>query len=184
METLINAIQALKQRDAWDYVAMVTPLILSSVAIWISIHTTRKQNKIALFESRFSVFHIFCFLLSVTQNIVDNSKKEDTSITTEDILVYKMQTYILCNSPQSENIDNDRYDYFYSHLALETIKVSLLFKKEETSALVSLSTTFNNIVAKVSRLEDFEDDLTLLEELEEEIRKDKTMNKLEKHLKL
>ena len=39
-----------------DYLLVVIPIVVSVVAIVISLQATRQQNRIALFEKRFSVF--------------------------------------------------------------------------------------------------------------------------------
>lgn len=61
---LAEAIYSLGQRDFWDYLAVAAPLVLSAVAIGISIATAKKQNQIALFEIRHKVLYtINSFLL-------------------------------------------------------------------------------------------------------------------------
>jgi len=54
LRRLVCAIDALSEHDWFDYLAVAAPLLLSVVAIWISISTARKQNRIALFEFRYT----------------------------------------------------------------------------------------------------------------------------------
>lgn len=53
MYQVAAAVRALGTRDVFDYIAMFAPLVLSVVAIGISISTARKQNQIALFNMRY-----------------------------------------------------------------------------------------------------------------------------------
>ena len=63
LNEIIEAIKTLNHRDFLDYLAIVAPLILSFVAIFISVYTIRKQTKIDLFEKRYETIQIFSFLL-------------------------------------------------------------------------------------------------------------------------
>ena len=53
MEELIKTIEKLSEKNIVDYLFIGVPILISVVAIFISIATARKQNKIALFERRF-----------------------------------------------------------------------------------------------------------------------------------
>ena len=57
MRGVIEAIYALGVRDWFDYVAVIAPIGLSVVAIWISLYTVHTQNRIALFEINYSALH-------------------------------------------------------------------------------------------------------------------------------
>lgn len=59
MQDLVNAIQALGVHDWVDYLAVFAPLVLSAVAIGISISTEKKQNRIALFNKRLTIINDF-----------------------------------------------------------------------------------------------------------------------------
>ena len=53
MYQVAAAVRTLGTRDWFDYLSVLAPLVLSAVAIWISISTARKQNRIALFNMRY-----------------------------------------------------------------------------------------------------------------------------------
>ena len=53
MEDVVKAIEQLAEKDIVDYLLIIVPIVVSIVAIVISIATAKKQNKIALFERRF-----------------------------------------------------------------------------------------------------------------------------------
>lgn len=57
-DELITAICALSEKSVFDYLIAIGPIVLSLIAIFISICTTAKQNRIALFEKRFCVLEI------------------------------------------------------------------------------------------------------------------------------
>lgn len=69
MGRLVRTIQALSERDWFDYLAVAAPLILSVVAIWISISTAKKQNKIALFDIRCKALHSINLLLAFGEKL-------------------------------------------------------------------------------------------------------------------
>lgn len=71
VEELIKVIQALEQRDWIDIVAIFSPIILSVVAIIISIQTTKKQNAIAMFDKKYNVVFQLKTILSFELGIED-----------------------------------------------------------------------------------------------------------------
>ncbi len=64
MGELIQAINNLSQTSWLDICAVVAPIILSVVAIIISINTARKQNKIALYQERIKYLDELKFFIS------------------------------------------------------------------------------------------------------------------------
>lgn len=56
MDELILAINNLSNKTWFDYFVAIAPLVLSIVAIYISIDSTRKQNKIALLDKRLAIY--------------------------------------------------------------------------------------------------------------------------------
>ena len=55
MEELVKAIEKLSEKDAVDYLLIIVPILISLVAIFISVAIAIRQNKIAMFELRYSV---------------------------------------------------------------------------------------------------------------------------------
>lgn len=53
---LLEAIRRLSKMSTWDYVIAIAPILLSVVAVIISIYVAYRQNKITLFDKRFEVF--------------------------------------------------------------------------------------------------------------------------------
>lgn len=77
MEQLIEAIYSLGKRDWFDYLSIAAPLILSVIAIWISVSTARKQNKIALFDIKCEALHVISLILSFGEDLKERRDKED-----------------------------------------------------------------------------------------------------------
>lgn len=50
MDELIHVIEKLSQKDWVDYLLIIIPILVSLVAIVISVATAQKQNRIALFK--------------------------------------------------------------------------------------------------------------------------------------
>lgn len=69
LQEISNILNEMNQRDLWDYAAIIVPLTLSIVAIFISIHTTIKQNKIAMFEKRYNCFFQIREILNFAETI-------------------------------------------------------------------------------------------------------------------
>jgi len=55
MNDLIQKWMGVPLQDMVDFLIILSPIILSAVAIYISIATARKQNRISLFEKRYIV---------------------------------------------------------------------------------------------------------------------------------
>ena len=79
IDELTSAVQALSQKGVLDYLQMILPILLSAVAIWISIRTASKQNKIALFEKRMCVLNEIERIISFAESIED-TKEQDNKI--------------------------------------------------------------------------------------------------------
>lgn len=71
MEDLIKAIEKLAEKDIIDYLIIIVPIAISVIAIIISIATAKKQNKIALFERRYSCLFQIKMILNFADTIQD-----------------------------------------------------------------------------------------------------------------
>ena len=72
MDDLVKAIEKLAEKDIVDYLLVIVPIVVSIVAIYISIATARKQNKIALFERRYNCL----FQIKTILNFSDTIKED------------------------------------------------------------------------------------------------------------
>lgn len=69
MEELVKAIEKLAEKDLIDYLLVIVPILVSIVAIFISIATAKKQNKIALFERRYNCLFQIKTVLAFSKTI-------------------------------------------------------------------------------------------------------------------
>lgn len=182
MEELFKELIQAHENSWIDILGVFLPIIVSIVAIWISIGTTAKQNKIALFKERYRVFGIILFLLPVGKELLNNTNEDDYSAW--DVLASGMQNYNFINTPCETEIDFGKIQYFYTNLVLEAVKVQILYGKEKTDVLVSFLTTFDNIVSKVCNGDLVVDEKKSLQEALNEIEKTNICKTLEKYLKM
>lgn len=70
MEELISILKEMNKISLLDVIAIIAPLILSVVAIGISISTARKQNKITLFEKKYKVYVFYKYTFAGFDNLV------------------------------------------------------------------------------------------------------------------
>lgn len=98
MDQIVQAINSSHSRDWVDYLAIFAPFVLSIVAVWVSVSTARRQNKIALFEKRF-VFYCELHKLTAFSEAIEicNSKEE----------IYKSFRNWFCNGLFSEVLNNN-----------------------------------------------------------------------------
>lgn len=80
MQELVDAINQSHSKDLIDIISIFSPLVLSVVAIAISVYTMHKQNKISLFEKRFKVYCQFqkCWSFERLLETVNNSQEAIT----------------------------------------------------------------------------------------------------------
>ena len=64
-----NMYQVIVQRDWFDYLATGVTLLLSVVAVAIAVSTAKRQNKIALFDKRFSVITTLMQIIEFSKSI-------------------------------------------------------------------------------------------------------------------
>ena len=74
MEELVKAIEKLSEKDAVDYLLIIVPILISLVAIFISVAIAIRQNKIAMFELRYRALATIMKVISfgITFNYTTN----------------------------------------------------------------------------------------------------------------
>lgn len=75
MEELVSAIEKLAEKSTFDYIIIIAPILLSIIAIGISIFTAHRQNKIALFEKRYEVISEVKSILAFAKTVSDYKDK-------------------------------------------------------------------------------------------------------------
>lgn len=157
----------------------IIPLILSVIAIIISICSIYKQTKLNLFDKRYDVFSILSFLVSVSQQIIDNK-----DVPERELLSSSRDAYIEVISPFKQEGNNGDLKAFYHNLCLSAIKVNFLFPKKHTKVCYTFVKKFAKYFPDAIASKDTETakkDLSILLNI---IYNDKVLNKLEKHLNI
>lgn len=192
-KVLIEVFKVIFNRDFWEIIA---PLILSVVAIGVSIHTAikqnqiserqneiaEKQNEIALFEYRYKVFTILSFLLPVAREILKRLEQEDVDVW--NVLANSMQTYKYSTSPFETHIEYSQVEYFYTNLILEGGRLPCLFKNENTEQILSFLQIFNDLVSNECTGESCDKEIILLQNAVNKIDESCILERLEKYLML
>ncbi|MFI3114865.1 MAG: hypothetical protein R3Y12_01820 [Clostridia bacterium] len=154
---VIKIVEQLTKRDWLDYLIAVVPLIFSTVAIGISIATSQKQNRIALFEKRYEKLKKFkeLYLYGVkttTYNYVDGVIYADK---------YNKQDFNDIEYLFSKDIWEKCNNILYALLFLNEVSEN---KRTGVETLISRGATEENIKNKIASFENFEN---LVKEMEE-----------------
>lgn len=68
---LINAIRQLSEKSILDYIIAIAPIVLSVVAVIISLYIASRQNRIDLFEKKFEIYAEIQRCLAFQRLLVD-----------------------------------------------------------------------------------------------------------------
>lgn len=145
LQELVEIVKTLNQRDFWDYAAIIAPLILSVVAIVISIYSIHEQNKIALFDKRYKANDILVFLMSAVSKIVDGSVNEIK----REYLDTVIETYKTISTVGGETFSTKKYSDVYVGLIFEAGKSVNIFKlnKDENEKITKFLIKFQEYVS-------------------------------------
>lgn len=178
MKQLAEAVVALNSRTWVDYLLVIMPVIISVIAIVISIITANQQNKIALFEKRFECVSLLSFIMTVCESVIKYDG-EDREIP----LQSGMTTFYKLNGNEEQRKEEE-YSAFYSGVLLKLSRLGCLFKGENIDLVMEFLSEFGNYISKVHRNDSTDTELQRLEELLIRIEAKKIANELDKYLKL
>ena len=68
-QVISDAIRDVGTKDCFDIISVVLPLVLSLVAIVVTLYTVYKQNKIALFQLRYDAFFTIFLVLQFSESV-------------------------------------------------------------------------------------------------------------------
>ena len=155
------------------------PIILSFLAILVTLYTVNKQNRIALFEIRYKAYNVFSYLLSVTDTIL----KEDVS-NTNVVLYHSMETYRSIVSLSDTLPNSNDVSSFYTGLVFEVGKAEHIFKKKYTNNIMHFLIAFNNLVSSIYAKKSYEIEIEQLRNAYYKLEKDNIAQKIKKYLKV
>jgi len=178
IKELIDVIKEMNQRDLWDYVAIIAPILLSVVAIFISIYTVRKQTKTDLFEKRYAIIYILGFLLEGTKTVLSEK------IQAKDFWAMGMYNYKSINSLPESDYKNDEVLNFYFSLTLEIMKINCFFPERKLKNINKFSEAFMRYISNLFCDRDTKEDEKQLKEILDLLEKEKSIDKLDKSLKI
>ena len=82
-----NIVYVAAPRDWFDYLATGATLVLSIIAVIIAVSTARKQNKIAVFDKRYDIYQCLLKIVSFSDELKLNTKKNAQDISIKDRLI-------------------------------------------------------------------------------------------------
>jgi len=185
MENLVTSINNLGQRTWVDYLAIFAPIVLSVVAVWVSIATTKKQNKIALFKKRYEAYTWLLPIMRIGKQLMEI---EDKNMMTLDekgrarryFMVFGMDNFISHKYPhmnltytflvhnsvhygyQIKDNNNETLNTFSKDIIVAVLKSTellrqstFLFPKSIYNCLYEVSNTYENFMLSVVERCDF-----------------------------
>jgi len=90
IQELIEAIEKLSQKGWVDYLIIIVPILLSVIAVWISLATAHKQNKIALFDMRYRALRCFCDIAEIEGDMGYDDMRWMEKAFGDDVIAEKM----------------------------------------------------------------------------------------------
>lgn len=184
MDELIPILEQMTQKTWVDYLAIIAPLVLSVVAIYISISTTRKQNRIALFEKRYALYQKIQMFLTLGDAIHRAEKQSDVALQNE------IQTYVYFQLqennayPEGNKLPDKFFVFIVEHIQSYTAlikQIEFLFDKPTSEAFCHLHKELEDFIFLCSAVE-----LKDVEKLSQsfEVFKTTTMPLIEAELKM
>ena len=114
MQELIEAVKMSSQSSGWDKALVVIPIVISVIALFISLYIAYRQNKIALFEKRYRVVYLVKSIITFSEQI--------EHCTDETIYPIYMSTF-RCDS-------DERSKSKYFVISIRVLETDLLTKEE------------------------------------------------------
>ena len=166
------------ERDFWDYAAIIAPFVLSVVAIFISIYTIRKQTKSDLFEKRYSIIYTLGFLIQGSENVILKN------MPAKDFWKVGMDNYKSMNSLSKSDYDDNEALNFYFNLIFQVMKISCLFPEKKIKNINKFSEIFMNYISNLFLDKETKYDEEQLRVILDLMEREKTLDKLDKYLKI
>ena len=157
----------------------IATLLLSVIAIAVSIYTVHKQNKLHLFDKRYDVFCILNFLIAVVRQVIENK-----NISEQEVLRTSRNAYVEVIAPSERNCNDSDLRPFYQNLCLSVSKIDFLFPKKYTKGCYAFIKTFTQYFSDAIDFKDTEETKKQLTIILNTLDSDKTLETLEKYLNI
>lgn len=178
LRELIKVIELANTKTFWDYLIVFIPIIISVIAIFVSVKTAKHQNRIAMFDKRYKVISLLGFLLGVCEGLI-TYKDIDGKIQ----LQSAMETFHVINGILDNETRHD-FSHFYAGIVLEASKVEYLFTGTKVDLTMNFLSAFNDYVLKVCRAEPSDSEMKVLEEKYLEYCEQDVLSQFDKDTKL
>lgn len=149
---------SIQKPDGWTIFLSVTSTAVAIIAIIVSIYTARTQNKIALYERRFTCYQQFCGLQAFANFIV---KLENPATDNDTILQYQQKYLDIHNLLVDEEFQKYRFDptrrnvYVWNCLEKDRYfitSVSFLLRHIDEKELEALESSITKFIVELFRL--------------------------------
>ena len=178
LKEIIETIKMINHRDLWDYVAIIAPIVLSVIAVSISVYAIIKQTKLDLFEKRYTIINVLGFLVEGTKAMLSEKIQE------KDIWRVGMYSYKSTNSLPNSNYTDDNVLSFYYSLTFQIAKINCLFPKRKVKNINKFTEAFMNYISNLYKDTDVKDNKRQLREIINSLEQEKTLEKIDKYLKI
>lgn len=158
-DKIYEAITTLGVRDWFDYFSIIVPLLLSVVAIWISISTARKQNKIALFDKRYAV-------LAAIKRIVTFSQSFNQTENLKANIVYQTycRTFDIAYNEKEETLQSNMVRSF-RNIECIVFMAEYLFDMEFVNGVDNITTAMAKVLNNIAVGKEFQEEYNTFRQL-------------------
>ncbi len=178
LEELVEVIKLSNQKTLWEYLIVLIPIIISIVAIVISIKTAKEQNKISLFEKRYEAISLLAFIISVVDAVLIHEDVDKKIPLQGGVRTYSSIFNTL------EAINEDHFSPFYANILLRLGMIDSLFDGVNMEPVMEFLRVFNNYVSNVQYGKTSDNELQELIKKKIALEKSNVIKKMEKCIKL
>lgn len=135
---------------SWDAVAACASwagVLASTIAIIVAIDIPKRiaeqQNKIALYEKRYSAYNSFAFIMSAMDQVINNNNISDKTLFLNNMVItYKSVSVIRELTANCEDTSN-----IYTRLIFEAGKIKDLYELKEMNEIIDFLITVDEYVS-------------------------------------
>lgn len=150
MDVLFNVLNRLTLKNLFDCLTVIAPIILSTIAVLLTIHYTKRQTQLMLLEKRYESYNLIYLVLGFQSELVKQIKKG--IIVPNSISILALLTTELYKHEFNRSIEVDVNIFFLQkekeiNATISTMKgYSYLFKGEVSRKIYDLADALENFV--------------------------------------